>query len=82
MKRSTLLALVVLCSIILIPNLVMAKTPKGEVVYVTGYSMFFNNGGDAATHAAGQGPFLATTVFEGLVDVAVDLNYLPAIAKR
>lgn len=82
MKRNTLLAMVVLCSLILIPNLVMAKTPKGEVVYVTGYPIFYNNGGDAATHAAGQGPFLATTIFEGLVDVAVDLKYLPAIAKR
>ena len=55
MKRNTLLAMAVLCSIILIPNFVLAETPKGEVVYATGYPIFYNNGGDPATHAAGQG---------------------------
>jgi peptide/nickel transport system substrate-binding protein len=58
-----------------------AETPKGEVVYATLYSAFYTVGGDPATHMGGQGPLIATTVFESLVDCAVDLNYLPSVAK-
>jgi peptide/nickel transport system substrate-binding protein len=54
---------------------------KGDIVYVTGYPMFYHTGGDPVTHFAGQGPFLATTVFEGLVDTAVDLSMIPSAAK-
>jgi hypothetical protein len=54
---------------------------KGDIVYVTFYPMFYHTGGDAVTHFAGQGPFLATTIFEGLVDTAVDLSAIPAAAK-
>jgi peptide/nickel transport system substrate-binding protein len=54
---------------------------KGDIVYATYYPMFYHTGGDTVTHFAGQGPFLATTIFEGLVDTAVDLAPLPAAAK-
>ena len=54
---------------------------KGDIVYATNYPMSYTKGGDPATHYAGQGPFLSTTVFEGLVDYGVDLSVLPAVAK-
>ena len=54
---------------------------KGSVVYATSYPIFYTKGGDPATHMAGQGPFLATTVFEGLIDCGVDLSDLPSVAK-
>ncbi len=56
-------------------------TPKGQVVYVSAYPAFYQRGGDPATHAAGNGPLIATTVFEGLVDMGVRLETLPAVAK-
>jgi peptide/nickel transport system substrate-binding protein len=58
-----------------------AAEQTGSVVYATNYSMFFHKGGDAASHAAGEGPLIATTVFEGLIDTAVDLSDLPGLAK-
>jgi peptide/nickel transport system substrate-binding protein len=54
---------------------------KGDVVYATSAHVFYTRGGDPATHMAGQGPFLATTVFDGLVDMAVDLTTLPSVAE-
>ncbi|MBW2093045.1 MAG: ABC transporter substrate-binding protein, partial [Deltaproteobacteria bacterium] len=78
----SLAAVFLLASIILIPGLSAGKeTPTGDVVYATYYNMFYTKGGDPATHYAGQGPLLATTVFEGLVDYGVDLSLLPSVAK-
>jgi peptide/nickel transport system substrate-binding protein len=54
---------------------------KGEVVYATGYPTFYQRGGDPASHYGGNGPLIATTVFEGLIDLAVNLNVIPAVAK-
>lgn len=54
---------------------------KEDVVYVSSYGVFYNKGGDPATHVAGQGPLLATTIFEGIVDMGVDLTNLPGVAK-
>ena len=54
---------------------------KGSVVYATNYQIFYTKGGDPASHMAGEGPLISTTVFEGLVDCAVDLSNLPAVAK-
>lgn len=54
---------------------------KGSVIYATNYGIFFTKGGDPATHAAGEGPLISTTVFEGLVDMGVDLTNLPSIGK-
>lgn len=54
---------------------------KGDIVYATVYRVFYTKGGDPATHVAGQGPLLASTVFEGLVDCGVDLTFLPSVAK-
>ncbi len=34
-------------------------------------------GGDPASHFGGTGPLIATTVFEGLVDMGVNLDSLP-----
>ena len=45
------------------------------------YNIFYQRGGDPATHDGGQGPLIATTVFEGLVDMGVNLETLPAVAK-
>lgn len=83
MKKITLMAMVVLCTLMLIPNSVLAaQIPKGEVVYANPYPIFMNKGGDPATHAGGQGPILASTVFEGLVGCDVDLSTIPAVAER
>jgi peptide/nickel transport system substrate-binding protein len=54
---------------------------KGEVVYATGYPTFYQRGGDPANHYGGNGPLIATTVFEGLIDLAVNLNVIPGVAK-
>jgi peptide/nickel transport system substrate-binding protein len=54
---------------------------KGQVVYATMYNIFYQKGGDPATHAGGNGPLIGTTVFEGLVDMGVRLETLPAVAK-
>jgi peptide/nickel transport system substrate-binding protein len=58
-----------------------AAAPKGQVTYVTSYNIFYQKGGDPATHNAGNGPLIATTVFEGMVDMGVRLETLPAVAK-
>jgi len=55
--------------------------PTGQVVYASSYNIFYQKGGDPATHAGGQGPLISTTVFEGLIDLAVNLNVIPSIAK-
>ncbi len=56
-------------------------TQSGDVVYATGYGMFFTKGGDCTTHYAGQGPLLGTTIYEPLIECGVNLEYLPALAK-
>ena len=38
-------------------------------------------GGDPATQAGGLGPLIATTVFEGLIDMGVNIASLPSVAK-
>jgi len=58
-----------------------AQDQKGDVVYATNYGNFFTKGGDPASHVAGEGPLIATTVFEGLVDMGTKLETLPAVAE-
>jgi peptide/nickel transport system substrate-binding protein len=54
---------------------------KGQVVYASAYPAFYQRGGDPASHFGGNGPLIATTVFEGLIDLEVNLNVIPAVAK-
>jgi peptide/nickel transport system substrate-binding protein len=54
---------------------------KGTVVYANNFGSFWQRGGDPASHFGGWGPLTATTVFEGLVDMGVNLASLPAVAK-
>jgi len=78
----SLTILFLVTSVILIPAISMGQeTQKGDIVYVTVYHMFYTVGGDPVTHMAGQGPFLATTVFDGLIDIGVDLSNQPSVAK-
>lgn len=55
---------------------------KGDVVMATAYPIFYQVGGDPATHMAGL-PLVAQTMFERLVEVALDgKSFLPALAKE
>ena len=54
---------------------------KGQVVYASNSAIFFQRGGDPATQAGGLGPLIATTVFEGLIDMGVNIASLPSVAK-
>lgn len=80
-SKITILCLFLIISLALLLPQSSLAAQKGSLTYATNYSMFFNKGGDTATHAAGEGPLLATTVFEGLVDTQVDLTDGPSIAK-
>jgi peptide/nickel transport system substrate-binding protein len=54
---------------------------KGDVVVATGYSVFYQVGGDPASHMAGL-PLVAQTVFERLVEVKLNgKEFLPALSK-
>ncbi|MEW6188149.1 MAG: ABC transporter substrate-binding protein [Thermodesulfobacteriota bacterium] len=53
----------------------------GQVTYATSYPGFYQRGGDPATHFGGQGSLIATTVFESVIDMGVDLASLPSVAK-
>jgi len=53
----------------------------GQVVYASTYPAFYQRGGDPASHFGGQGPLIANTVFESLIDLAVDLKVIPAVAR-
>ena len=54
---------------------------KGQVVYATSVGIFYQRGGDPASHFGGTGPLISTTVFEGLVDMGVNIASLPSVAK-
>jgi peptide/nickel transport system substrate-binding protein len=54
---------------------------KGQVVFANSSMGFFQRGGDPANHYSGFAPWISTTVFEGLVDMGVKLETLPAVAK-
>jgi ABC-type transport system substrate-binding protein len=73
--------LTLLLAILLTPSLGLAAPPKGEVVYATSATNFFQVGGDSATHVSGY-PFLARTIFDSLdyVDQRGD-TILPGLAK-
>ena len=60
---------------------IQAQDQKGDVTYASAYSVFYQVGGDPATHVAGAGPLTATTVFEGLVDMGKNLETLPSVAE-
>jgi len=77
----SLTALFLMISFILVPGLAKGKTKPGEVIYACILGTFFQKGGDPATHVGGHGPLTATTVFEGLVDMGVDLKTLPSVAS-
>lgn len=77
---ASLAALILITSIILFPGSSMGKSP-GEVTYACVIGTFYQKGGDPATHVGGHGPLVATTIFEGLVDMGVDLKTLPAVAS-
>jgi len=53
----------------------------GQVTYANAYNIFYQRGGDPATHAGGQGSLIATTVFESVIDIGVDLRSLPSVAR-
>jgi len=54
---------------------------KGDVVVATAYPMFYQVGGDVATHMAGL-PLLAQTMFERVVEVKLDgKSLIPALSK-
>lgn len=54
---------------------------KGDVVAATAYPIFYQVGGDPATHMAGL-PLLAQTMFERLVEVKLNgKEFLPALSK-
>jgi peptide/nickel transport system substrate-binding protein len=67
--------------LIIFPLTGHAAALKGQVVYASGYPSFYQRGGDPANHYGGNGPLIATTVFEGMVDMGVRLETLPAVAK-
>ena len=54
---------------------------KGQVVYASNSAIFFQRGGDPATQAGGLGPLIATTVFEGLIDMGVNIASLPSVSE-
>ncbi len=54
---------------------------KGQVVYASNLGIFYQRGGDPASHFGGSGPLIATTVFEGLIDIGVNLSSIPSVAK-
>jgi len=55
---------------------------QGDVIAATAYPIFYQNGGDIATHMAGL-PLVAQTMFDRLLDVALDgKSFLPALAKE
>jgi peptide/nickel transport system substrate-binding protein len=54
---------------------------KGQVVYASPNGIFYQRGGDPASHFGGSGPLIATTVFEGLIDIGVNLSSIPSVAK-
>jgi peptide/nickel transport system substrate-binding protein len=60
---------------------IQAQDQKGDVVYATNYGSFQTRGGDPASHTAGEGSLIATTVFEGLVDIGKNLETLPSAAE-
>jgi len=66
---------------LLFPVQVQAQDQKGSVTYASAYSVFYQVGGDPATHVAGAGPLTATTAFEGLVDMGKNLETLPSVAE-
>ena len=85
MKRIGFRQILLICATVFLLASVVPTTgsanQKGDLVYATLYNMFYTVGGDPATHYAGQGPLLSTTVFEGLVDYGVDLTLLPSVAE-
>ena len=54
---------------------------KGEVVFGVAYPIFYQVGGDPATHMAGL-PLVAQTVFDNLIWASPDQKVMPAIAKK
>ena len=73
--------LVLLATGLLFSKQASAQDQKGDVVYATNYGNFFTKGGDPASHVAGEGSLIATTVFEGLVDYGKNLELLPSLAE-
>lgn len=48
------------------------KSQTGDVVYALSSGIFYNKGGDPATHTGGLGPIFATIVFDSLI--FLDMN--------
>ncbi|MBI4767941.1 MAG: ABC transporter substrate-binding protein, partial [Deltaproteobacteria bacterium] len=65
---------------LLAPSSGMAVSAKGEVVMATGWSRFYQVGGDSATQRSGA-PFLARTIFDSLTYVNREQKMLPSLAK-
>jgi len=57
------------------------KQPEGQVNFVLGGSMFFQNGGDCATQSAGTVQF-KQIMYDSLVEADVDQVETPALAKE
>ena len=83
-KREQLLCLFLVCLLFvgafLIPELSMAKERKGDVIVATKWPSFRQRGGDPATQTGGA-PFMAQTVFDGLIYEDMNRNQVPALAK-
>jgi len=85
MKRKSLkcvigtIAAMVLLTVVLLDS-GFAKQ-KGEVVFAVAYPIFYQVGGDPATHMAGL-PLVAQTVFDSLVWVNERQKFFPALAEK
>jgi peptide/nickel transport system substrate-binding protein len=66
--------------LILTPTPGRAIPPKGEVVFATSASNFYQVGGDSATQLGGF-PVLARTIYDSLVYVNKEVDLLPGLAK-
>ncbi|MBI4766362.1 MAG: ABC transporter substrate-binding protein [Deltaproteobacteria bacterium] len=75
------LSLVLALFLILSSPVFGAVVQKGDVIVATAYPIFYQVGGDPASHMAGL-PLLAQTMFERIVEVKLDgKSFLPALAK-
>ena len=78
---SSLVALFFIIIMLHISGLAPAQAArKGQVTIATGWAAFNCKGGDPATQT-GAPPYASRTVFDSLVNVTTDRQFIPAIAK-
>jgi peptide/nickel transport system substrate-binding protein len=72
---------ILLTSALLVSGFAKSKVEqKGDVVMATWAPIFYQVGGDPATHSSGY-PFVAQTIFDSLIYADKDQNMTPSIAK-